>query len=139
MISLKQLKEKAKALLLKPTAAERQAYEILSQHRFIFKKQKIFGFYILDIYIPNRLLVVEIDGGYHKDRTEHDKIRDQFCKDLGLKVLRIKNHDVYKIREKVLAISKVKNYKEKTEKIFKEAAKIKKAQEIKYNKKNGNR
>lgn len=139
MVSLKQLKEKAKALLLKPTVAEQKAYNILSQHRFIFQKQKIFGFYILDIYIPNRLLVVEIDGGYHNDRTEHDKIRDQFCKDMGLKVLRIKNHNVNTIREKVLAISKVKNYKEKSLKIFKEAAKIKKEQEIKYNKKNGYR
>lgn len=45
----------------------------------------------LDIYIPSIKIAVEYDGiFYHKERNEYDKLKNQFCKQNGIKLIRIR-------------------------------------------------
>ncbi len=107
------LRARAKKMREKPTKAEKHARIALKRSRINFKEQVPFKYYILDFIIQNRLLVLEIDGGYHKTRSWKDKKRDEFCNNLGLKVLRIRNENVKSVISKVKKYPRVKNYKQK--------------------------
>ena len=61
-----------------------------------FYRKKPIGNFIADFYCPKEKLIIEIDGSQHyeKEGIEKDKIRDEYFKSLGLKVLRFTNLDV---------------------------------------------
>jgi len=63
-----------------------------------FYRQKPIGSYIVDFFCPKAKLVIEIDGGQHYEAKgeRQDKIRDEYLKKLGLKILRFQNTDVLK-------------------------------------------
>ena len=63
-----------------------------------FYRQKPIGNYITDFYCPKAKLIIEIDGSQHYEEKgiKKDKIRDEYFKSLGLKVLRFTNLDVLK-------------------------------------------
>ncbi len=69
-----------------------------------FYRQKPIGGYVVDFYCPKVKLVIEIDGGQHyEDKSiKADKIRTEYLKSAGLKVLRFTNIDVLKNLEGVL-------------------------------------
>jgi very-short-patch-repair endonuclease len=113
MANKAQLRAYAKKMRANPTKSEKEARIALKRSRIPFKEQVPFKYYILDFLISNRLLVLEIDGGYHKARSWKDKRRDDFCREIGLKVLRIKNKDVKSVVSRVKKFAKVKNYKAK--------------------------
>lgn len=50
---------------------------------------------IVDFFFPDHALVVEVDGPYHKDQRDEDRERDQALGDLGLRVLRFNNWQVF--------------------------------------------
>jgi very-short-patch-repair endonuclease len=53
--------------------------------------------YVADIYIPQRRIVIEVDGPSHFGRGWRDRIRDiKLRRDLGLRTVRIKNSEVEK-------------------------------------------
>lgn len=52
------------------------------------------SFYLADFYCHELKLVIEIDGGYHKNQREYDKLRTEDIHDLGLTVLRFINHEI---------------------------------------------
>jgi len=47
------------------------------------------GRYLVDFAAPARRLVVEVDGGYHRDRVRADARRDRELGRLGWRVLRL--------------------------------------------------
>ncbi len=55
----------------------------------MFKRQWLFGGYILDFYCSELKLAIEIDGKVHGRKTEKDEMRDHFLKSEGVMVLRI--------------------------------------------------
>jgi len=62
-----------------------------------FYRQKIIGKYIVDFYCSKANLVIELDGGQHYSKTgrEEDKTRDNFLGEMGIKVLRFSDRDVF--------------------------------------------
>jgi very-short-patch-repair endonuclease len=46
--------------------------------------------YFLDFYFEEKKICLEIDGSQHKDRKEHDNLRDKRLENVGIKVYRIK-------------------------------------------------
>lgn len=68
-----------------------------------FRRQGVIGRYIVDFVCFEKCLVIEIDGGQHADNLS-DKIRDQWLRSEGFKVLRFWNDDVLKNRDGVLQI-----------------------------------
>ena len=63
-----------------------------------FQRQRIIGEYIVDFYCPKARLVIEVDGGphYSDEMVKKDKIRDEYLKNHGLKVLRYNDAEVLK-------------------------------------------
>lgn len=118
MATKRQLKIYAKKLKDNPTKSESIAKKLLKKANIPFREQIPFKYYILDFIVTNRLLIVEIDGGYHKNRSLKDKKRDIFCNEMGLKVLRIKNENVNSIIKKVKKYPIVKDYKTKLNRII---------------------
>ena len=62
-----------------------------------FRRQVVIGRYIADFVCFEKKLVIEVDGGQHAESQE-DKVRDQWLKGQGFKVLRFWNHDVLRSR-----------------------------------------
>jgi len=60
----------------------------------MFNRQRPLGPYIADYYCNDALLVVEIDGGQHTGRVEHDRERDGWLGRNGYAILRIPAQDV---------------------------------------------
>ena len=58
-----------------------------------FRRQQPIGGYIADFYSAVNKVVIELDGGQHAE-SEADKIRDEFMKKAGIRVIRIWNNDV---------------------------------------------
>jgi very-short-patch-repair endonuclease len=55
-----------------------------------FRRQvPVLGRYIADLLVPELRLVVEIDGGCHRDRQEADARRDRALDRAGYRVLRL--------------------------------------------------
>jgi very-short-patch-repair endonuclease len=67
-----------------------------------FRRQQIIGPFVVDFFAPSHRLVVEIDGGVHFGREEHDAAREQFLQDCGLRVLRFDAVEVEQSLERVL-------------------------------------
>lgn len=62
-----------------------------------FYRQRIIGYYIVDFYCPKAKLIVELDGGQHYSEEENrkDRIRDDYMKKLGMKILRLSDREVF--------------------------------------------
>ncbi len=62
-----------------------------------FYRQKIIGNYIVDFYCPKAQLVIEIDGGQHyiAEGAQKDRLRDNYMRGVGLRVLRFSDREVF--------------------------------------------
>jgi len=62
-----------------------------------FYRQRIIGNYVVDFYCPKARLIIEIDGGQHSsdEGIEKDKIRDDYMREHGLKVLRFSDREAF--------------------------------------------
>jgi very-short-patch-repair endonuclease len=62
-----------------------------------FYRQKSIGKYIVDFYCPKANLVIELDGGQHYSevRKAKDRTRDDVLIEMGIKVLRFSDRDVF--------------------------------------------
>ena len=71
-------------------------YDFLKKLPVTVNRQKVMGNYIADFYISSSKIVIEIDGAQHyeKDALEYDRIRDEYMRGLGFKVLRYTNHEI---------------------------------------------
>jgi len=69
-----------------------------------FSRQKPIDNYIVDFYAAQIKLVIEIDGAQHFDNynLKYDAIRDRTLSELGVKVLRFTNLDIFKNLNDVL-------------------------------------
>jgi very-short-patch-repair endonuclease len=61
-----------------------------------FRRQHPIGPYVADFYCPAAKLVIEIDGLIHDFTTKRDERRDEYMRDLGLRILRVSGSDVMK-------------------------------------------
>jgi very-short-patch-repair endonuclease len=61
-----------------------------------FRRQHAIGPYILDFYCVGQRLDIELDGSQHleADQWRHDRIRDRYLADQGIRVLRFSDYDV---------------------------------------------
>lgn len=95
----KNLKQHARELRENMTDAERHLWMKIRMKQLKgrqFYRQKPIGDYIVDSYCPSAKLVIEIDGSQHlsDETTEYDRIRDEYIRSLGLRVMRFTNNEV---------------------------------------------
>ena len=71
-------------------------YDFLMKIPWTVNRQKVFGNYIVDLYIASANLVIEVDGGQHNDEETilRDKERDAWFRERGITVLRYSNLEV---------------------------------------------
>jgi very-short-patch-repair endonuclease len=87
------------------TDAETLMWYLLRNRRLAdakFRRQHPIGRYIVDFFCKEYRLVVELDGGQHRDQQTYDARRDAFLREQGLSVLRFWNNDVLGETEGVL-------------------------------------
>jgi very-short-patch-repair endonuclease len=94
-----ELKQHARQLRMNMTGAEKHLWAKVRMKQmkgYQFYRQKPVGEYIVDFYCPKVKLVIEVDGGQHfyYEKSKNDRVRDEYMRDLGLKVLRFSNSDV---------------------------------------------
>jgi very-short-patch-repair endonuclease len=66
-----------------------------------FRRQYPIESWIVDFACPEKMLIVEIDGGYHDHFVEADLQRQQGLESLGWKLLRFSDKDVEQDAEAV--------------------------------------
>ena len=105
----KQFIDKAvKKLRRRPTGAEIALMELLTAvgTEYIFQYVIRYRGYtaIVDFFVPKTQLIIEVDGGYHseEEQARADKIRDIVLKQLGYRVLRLQNKEVYRMEPECL-------------------------------------
>ena len=87
----------ARSLRKNMTKEERHLwYDYLKSLPVMVHRQKVIGPYIVDFYIADANLVIELDGSQHYEEhgKQADCQRDACLKGLGLTVLRYSNADI---------------------------------------------
>ena len=98
---------RARKLRKDMTDAERRIWFALRDRRFDgwkFRRQVPFDHYILDFVCFEVKLVIEVDGGQHDERAEHDARRSSHLESNGFKALRFWNNEVLGNLEGVLTM-----------------------------------
>ena len=93
----KKLVANAKVLRKNMTKEEKHLwYDFLKRLPLTVNRQKNIGDYIVDFYIANNRLVIELDGSQHgmSENLKMDEKRDRELGHLGITVLRYSNLDV---------------------------------------------
>jgi very-short-patch-repair endonuclease len=95
------LKEYSQRLRRNMTDAEKLLWSKLRRKQLKglqIYRQRIIGDYIVDFYCPKANLIIEVDGGQHytDEGIAKDKIRDDYIKGKGIKVLRFSDREVLK-------------------------------------------
>ena len=93
----KKLKPNAQILRKNMTKEERRLwYDFLKQLPITVHRQKVIGQYIVDFYIAEAKLVIELDGSQHFEpgALEKDRTRTAYLKSCGINVVRIPNNQV---------------------------------------------
>ena len=92
------LSSNAKVLRKNMTKEERHLwYDFLKPLPLMVHRQKVIGKYIVDFYIAEAKLVIELDGSQHFDPAgqKADQVRDVYLNSIGLSVLRYSNSDIH--------------------------------------------
>ena len=68
-----------------PSPLEERMKKFLDDNDIYYESQKIFyiyaedgwiiRYYIADFFVPDRNIIIEVDGKFHDDHKQHDKIR----------------------------------------------------------------
>lgn len=112
MIKIKTLKKYKKENIKHLTKTEGILYRILKKKVYEWgcgklKRQFIIKPYIVDFFISNYGVIIEVDGGYHKNRIEYDSKRDTYLENLGTIILHFDNETIEKNIEQVIETIKL--------------------------------
>lgn len=101
------VKEIARKLRNNQTKAEQILWNAIRRRQlggFRFLRQYCIGRYVADFYCSEGRLAIEIDGSIHdlEEQKAYDEIREKEIIAKGIKVLRIRNEEIYCNLEGVL-------------------------------------
>lgn len=101
------LKQFARSMRRDSTDAERKLWALLRGGQlegFRFRRQHPISGYIVDFACRKANFVIELDGGQHGDEgnAKYDARRTERLRELGLRVLRIADHEVLRNPEAVV-------------------------------------
>ena len=103
----------ARSLRENQTKSEGLLWSILRARQLCglkFRRQHPIGPWVTDFACPEKMLVIEIDGGYHDETSDEDIRRQENIQDLGWTVLRFTDKEVEQDAEALVrAIAKELN------------------------------
>ncbi len=82
----------ARDLRQRQTPSERLLWDALRNRKQLgrkFRRQARIGHFVVDFYCPAERLVIEVDGGIHRQRQAGDRNRQSMLEEMGLRVLRV--------------------------------------------------
>ena len=91
------LRERARTMRSHMTTAELKLWSRLRGDQLLglrFRRQHVFGPFIVDFYCASRALIVEVDGDSHADQERYDEARTEYLNSRGLREVRFTNSDV---------------------------------------------
>ena len=92
------LKDCAKKNRRNSTTAENVLWQSIRNKQLgvEFRRQHVIGDFIVDFVCLDKMLVIEVDGGYHTERNqlEDDEIRTRILNSLGFSLVRFSNDRV---------------------------------------------
>ncbi len=102
-----EIHKRAKDLRKRLTPSEKILWESLKEkmfHGYKFRRQHPIKKFIVDFYCHELKLVIELDGGIHDSihQKEYDLGRTYELVELGLRVLRFRNEQVFESVSKVI-------------------------------------
>ena len=108
----KRLKNHRRILRREMTPAEKRLWTFLKSKQLEgrkFRRQHSVGPYIVDFYCPSECLVLELDGEVHNNhmRIDYDENRQKYLENIGLKVLRFENRQIFTDIDNVLECIKI--------------------------------
>ena len=91
---------KARKLRRKMTPSEKKLWSRLRNRKFRglkFRRQHPIDRYIVDFICMEKKLVVEVDGGIHKnaEQIQYDRERTLELEGYGLRIIRFRNEDIF--------------------------------------------
>ena len=95
----KKLIQNAQILRKNMTPEEKHLwYDFLKLLPLTVNRQKNIGNYILDFFIAEKRIAIEVDGSQHEEERKSmmDKKRDEDLWNIGIKVIRYSNKDINK-------------------------------------------
>jgi very-short-patch-repair endonuclease len=95
----------AQYLRRNPTEAEQKLWSALRRRQLDglrFRRQVPLGRYIVDLACYEARLVIEVDGGQHRELQESDAVRTQWLEENGFCVLRFWNNEIFENLDTVL-------------------------------------
>ena len=98
--------QRARELRKEMTKSEKMLWARIRAHRLggvQFRRQQVIDGFIADFYCHGAALVVELDGGVHRDRNDYDRERDAILAARGILILRFSNERVESDIDSVLA------------------------------------
>ena len=96
--------ERARSLRKRQTVSEGLLWSVLRARQLCglkFRRQHPIEPWIVDFACRERMLVVEIDGGYHDNVVDNDLKRQEHLQSMGWKVIRFRDKDVEEDAEAV--------------------------------------
>jgi very-short-patch-repair endonuclease len=102
-----QLRDYRKKLRRNSTSAEAELWNLLKGKKLEgrkFRRQYSISKYIIDFFCVSEQLAIELDGNPHGDYVinRRDEERENFLKNLGIKVIRFENKLVFQEPENVI-------------------------------------
>lgn len=75
-------------------------YKFLRQHPILYKSNLIrYNYFIADFYCSKKKVVIELDGPIHLLSKDYDHFRDSELRNLGIKVIRIRNEELVDMKK----------------------------------------
>ena len=98
----------ARSLRRKMTEAERILWNALRARKLEckFRRQVPLGLFVADFCCMEHRLIIEVDGGIHRETAEYDAIRKELLSTGGLNIMRFKNEEI--IRDLSTVLSKIR-------------------------------
>ena len=90
------MKRRAKKMRNNPTHAEERMCKRLDELNIKYLCQKVLGWYIADILLLEKLLIIELDGAHHytESGASADFRRSKWLEGFGFSIIRVPNKDV---------------------------------------------
>ena len=107
-----------------PTSIEIEVEKWLKENNINYTFQKAFGRYVVDFYLPEYNVVIEVDGAYWHGEGKEDKVksvnRDRFLLGLGLIIVHIPESAVHsgrfiKFIKEALRVQDYQNTEDRTQ------------------------
>jgi len=82
-------------------------FKFLRQHPIMYDRHgNDLNFFIPDFYCSKARLAIEVDGGIHDDKRNHDAWREEILQHMQIRILRFRNEKLIDLDEVVKKIEK---------------------------------